>query len=34
VIDLGILDQPFAGCETAALLKDLQVPVMVARRNP
>ena len=34
VIDLGILDQPFAGCETAALLKNLQVPDMVARRNP
>jgi hypothetical protein len=34
VIDLGILDQPFAGCETAALLKNLQVPDMIARRNP
>jgi hypothetical protein len=26
VIDLGNLEQPFAGCETAALLKNLQVP--------
>jgi hypothetical protein len=34
VIDLGILEQPFAGCETAALLKNLQVPDMIARRNP
>jgi hypothetical protein len=34
VIDLGILEQPFAGCETAALLKNLQVPNMIARRNP
>ena len=23
MIDLGILEQPFAGCETAALLKNL-----------
>ena len=34
VIDLGILEQPFAGCETAALLKNFQVPDMIARRNP
>ena len=34
VVDLGILEQPFAGCETAALLKNLQVPDMIARRNP
>ena len=34
VIDLGILEQPFAGCETAALLKNLQVPDVIARRNP
>jgi hypothetical protein len=34
VIDLGILEQPFAGCEAAALLKNLQVPDMIARRNP
>jgi hypothetical protein len=34
VIDLGIVEQPFAGCETAALLKNLQVPDMIARRNP
>ncbi|MGO9234442.1 MAG: hypothetical protein ACLP4V_10355 [Methylocella sp.] len=34
VIDLGILDQPFAGCKTAALLKNLQVPDMIAGRNP
>jgi putative DNA primase/helicase len=34
VIDLGILEQPFAGCETAALLKNFQVLDMVARRNP
>jgi hypothetical protein len=34
VIDLGILDQPFAGCEAAALLKNLQVPDMTARHNP
>jgi hypothetical protein len=34
VIDLGVLEQPFAGCETAALLKNLQVPDMIARRNP
>ena len=34
VIDLGILDQAFAGCEAAALLKNLQVPDMIARRNP
>ena len=34
VIDLGILEQPFAGCKTAALLKNLQVPDMIARRNP
>jgi hypothetical protein len=33
VIDLGI-HQPFAGCEAAALLKNLQVPDMIARRNP
>jgi hypothetical protein len=33
VIDLGILEQPFAGCETAALLKNLQMPDMIARRN-
>jgi hypothetical protein len=34
VIDLGILEQPFAGCATAALLKNFQVPDMIARRNP
>jgi hypothetical protein len=34
VIDLGILEHPFAGCETAALLKNFQVPDMTARRNP
>src|ERR1700756_3430307 len=34
VIDLGILEQPFAGCGTAAPLKNLQVPNMIARRNP
>ena len=34
VIDLGILEQSIAGCETAALLKNLQVPDMIARRNP
>jgi hypothetical protein len=34
MIDLGTLEQPFAGCETAALLKNLQVPEMVARCNP
>jgi hypothetical protein len=34
MIDLGILEQPFSGCETAALLKSLQVPDMIARRNP
>jgi hypothetical protein len=32
VIDLGILEQPFAGCETAALLKNLQVPDMIANK--
>src|ERR1700732_1030206 len=32
VIDLGILEQPFAGCETAALLKNFQVPDMIAWR--
>jgi hypothetical protein len=34
VIDLGILEQSIAGCETAALLKNFQVPDMIARRNP
>ena len=34
VIDLGILEKPFAGCETAALLKNPQMPDMIARRNP
>jgi hypothetical protein len=34
VIDLGILHQPFAGCEAAALLKNLQMPDVIARRNP
>jgi hypothetical protein len=34
VIDLGILEQPFAGCETASLLKNLQVLDVIARRNP
>ena len=31
---LAALAAPFAGCERAALLKNLQVPDMVARRNP
>jgi len=34
VIDLGTLQQPITGCETAALLKNLQVPDMIARCNP
>jgi hypothetical protein len=34
MIDLRTLEQPFAGCETAVLLKNLQVPDMIARCNP
>ena len=34
MIDLGTLEQPFAGYETAALLKNFQVPDMIARCNP
>jgi hypothetical protein len=34
MIDLGTLEEPLAGCETAALLKNFQVSDMVARCNP
>jgi hypothetical protein len=34
MIDLGTLEQPFASCETSALLQNFEVPDMIARCNP